>query len=208
MSRHSSARRPPRRVTNAAAPVLGLAALLLATALIAGCGGGSSGAVPSSTAGARPAPPRPTPPRAPGGVRTFEMTAGLNGDQDRYRVTINSLRRSGPFLTLNAGIVCERADGPGGCNTEFDFDQSHDYNTFNGVRILDPVGEREYSAARDSRERPYVSELHASMAAGPTVQRVWGALPGPARGDASGRPAVLRRRASGVERADHRGRGR
>lgn len=185
MARHSSFRRPPRRVISATAAVRGLAPSVLAIGVIAGCGGGggSTGSTPDSSAGAGSAPARTAPTRpagaGPSGVRTFEMTAGLNGDQDRYRVTVYSLRRSGPFLTLNAGIACERADGPGGCGTEFDFDQSHDYNTFNGVRILDPVGEREYSVARDGRKRPYVSELHAFMPAGPTVQRVWARYPAP-----------------------------
>lgn len=168
-----TAHRPGRLVGLAT----GAVALMLAGGLIAGCGGGGAPASASRpTVGGGSAPPPRAPPRpqaTPSGVRTFTMTAGINGGQDRFRVTVYSLRRSGRFLTLNAGVVCERGDDVGSCNTEMDFDLTNDYNTFNGVRVLDPAGEREYSVARDSRKRPYVSELQASMASGPTVQRVW-----------------------------------
>lgn len=89
----------------------GVALVVLATALATmGCGGGGGAARPRDKPAARTTTPTTTTAAtttpATDGIRSFEMVAG---GTSHYGVSIRSLRRSGPFLTLNLAFTCVRA---------------------------------------------------------------------------------------------------
>src|SRR5690242_14731318 len=97
-----------------ASPLLGLqraAALLalgvLGIAILAGCGGSShksSSKSGSSSSGSKTTGKGTTTVRP---VATLSDTAGLRvGEQDSLRLTVYGLRRTGPFVTLDFGVVC------------------------------------------------------------------------------------------------------
>lgn len=152
--------------------------IALVTALAAvGCGGGGGAARPHDKPEARTTTPTTTTPAttttttpATDGIRSFEMVAG---GTSHYGITIRSLRRSGPFLTLNLAFTCVRADGE--CSSEFDFNgvNTHDLNTMAGLRLLDPGATKEYEVVRDGRANPYVSAIQALYAPGPRRYRAW-----------------------------------
>ena len=70
---------------------------------------------------------------APSGTTSLGVTeSAVIGDSDRYKITVYDLRRHGPFLTLDFGIVCQ-AGGRNGCRSKVDFDGSNfaNANVFN-----------------------------------------------------------------------------
>ncbi len=158
----------------------GVALVALVTALAAvGCGGGGGATRPRDKPEARTTTPTTTTPAttttttpATDGIRSFEMVAG---GKSHYGITIRSLRRSGPFLTLNLAFTCVRADGE--CVGEFDFEtggtNTQDLNTIAGLRLLDPGATKEYGVVRDGESRPYVSATMPFYAPGPRRYRAW-----------------------------------
>lgn len=156
-------------------PALSLAGLVAVLAA-AGCGGGGSDAssgdkpkagTPTTTATARTEASAP----ASGGIRSFELVAG---GTSHYAVKIRSLRRSGPFLTLNFTFACVRADGECFGETNFEAtDDRDDLNTVSGLRLLDPGATKEYEVVRDGEKRPYVSKTVPFYEAGPRRYQAW-----------------------------------
>jgi outer membrane protein OmpA-like peptidoglycan-associated protein len=160
-----------RRLRPAVAPVTLLAALAAA-----GCGGSGSGdAAPGEKPEARTTTPAATTTTSttptPEGLRSVEMLTGPS----RYRITVRSVRRSGPFLTLNLAFSCVRGDTD--CSSEFDFSQAgpntQDLNTMAAVRLLEPGSAKEYAVVRDGDERPYASAIEPSYSPGPRRYRAW-----------------------------------
>jgi outer membrane protein OmpA-like peptidoglycan-associated protein len=105
------------------------------------------------------------------------------GDSDRYKITVYDLRRHGPFLTLDFGIVCQAA-GSNDCRSKVDFDGSNfaDANVFNtvaGVVLVDPVQQKEYQEVQDSKNECFCSGVPSSMRVGPTTHLAWANFPAP-----------------------------
>ncbi len=87
-------------------------------------------------------------------------STGQNEDPDSVKVNIYDLRRQGPFVVLDFGIVCPPPMPSDGCNGEFMFgystSQGHNSDaseaeaftttlgTAGGISLVDPVNDVEY----------------------------------------------------------------
>ncbi len=165
-------------ITTRLHPGIALVTLLAALATV-GCGGAGDAAMPRDMPEARTTTPTPaspttttqstTPPAE--GIRSFEMDAG---GTSHYGITIRSLRRSGPFVTLNLAFACLRSDTQ--CFGEVNFQASNDredLNTIAGLRLLDPGATKEYGVVRDGEDRPYVSQTVPFYDPGPRRYQAW-----------------------------------
>ena len=99
------------------------------------------------------------------------------GDSDRYKISIYDLRRNGPYVTLDFGIVCQSAGG-NGCQSRVDFDgsnfaNSNVFNTVAGVELVDPVQQKEYQEVQDSKNEFFCSGVPSSIPVGPTTHLAW-----------------------------------
>lgn len=158
-----------------------LAVAIAVAPAAAGCGGGDGGgpAPQRRTTGAGATSPTTTTrttATARGAIRSLDIAVRATS---HYRIDIFSLRRSGPFLTLNLVFACDRADGDryASCDGTFDFIETgvntDDFNTMAGLRLLDPGAAREYRVVRNVDDQPYASALESSYDPGSRRYRAW-----------------------------------
>ncbi|MDQ2728064.1 MAG: protein kinase [Actinomycetota bacterium] len=167
------------------------------TAAAVALSGGGSGRQPPIVAANRSARPAPAPavsrhpgstPAATGphGSLTVDSVTESGYAPDQYRLTLYDLRRAGPFVTLDFGIVC--AQSSGSCVSEFDFGTPEGkdgppvhaaYNTASGVALIDPTQKKEYREVEDSQQRPECSDIGPSIDVGPTVHLASATFPAP-----------------------------
>ncbi len=154
-----------------------LTPLLVAVLAVAGCGGGSSGGGDGKASDSGSAAPTATPTPDPG-LATVEYQGGAIA-LDGWRVRIDSLRRSGPFMTLNATVRCVKpAEDSTDCTSQSAFAGFEgDNNVFAGVVAVDTSGQRVYTPAREQGgatfAAPYASELEPRMEPAGPARRVW-----------------------------------
>ncbi len=149
---------------------LALVLAVTATAL-AGCGGGSGTKTQNSGSTSRPSTGTPTgasPGASRSGIATVDdFVSGIT--PEHLRVTIYDLRRSGPFVLMDFGVVCMDSNM---CSTNVAF-----YPHFcrfrpianpctanaGGISLVEPVGNHEYETVSDSQGRLDSSQLPDSM---------------------------------------------
>lgn len=122
--------------------------------------------------------------KGPHGALTVDAVAGTRAIPDRYHLSIYDLRRSGPYVIVDFGIVCAQADPSMGCGTESDFGSARShiaegFNTVGGLALIDPMQHKEYSEVTDSQDRPYCSAIGAFTDIGPAVHLAWATFPAP-----------------------------
>jgi outer membrane protein OmpA-like peptidoglycan-associated protein len=121
---------------------------------------------------------------AQSGTTSLGVTeSAVIGDSDRYKITVYDLRRHGPYLTLDFGIVCQ-AGGSNGCQSKVDFDGSNFananvFNTVAGVVLVDPVQQKEYQEVQDNKNEFFCSGVPSSMHVGRTTHLAWANFPAP-----------------------------
>jgi outer membrane protein OmpA-like peptidoglycan-associated protein len=161
--------------------------LLLAAALAA-CGGG--GHKPRSGRGhpARKATPARTATATPAsrGVRTVDgyfQEARLA----HYRLTIYDLRRTGPYVVLDLGVVCEEPAGVG-CGSRFDFAMPqgspaflNGLNEVSGITLVDPTADKQYAVVTDSQLHPQATKLPLGSIEDNGLHLAWAKFPAPPR---------------------------
>jgi OmpA-OmpF porin, OOP family len=99
-------------------------------------------------------------------IATVDDVTSTGDNQDPANLTLNiyDLRRQGPFVVLDFGVLCPTPQA--GCNTAFVFpySTSQGYNTdasdeevwqdslgtFGGISVLDPVGDVEYLSVKNA----------------------------------------------------------
>jgi OmpA-OmpF porin, OOP family len=160
-----------------------VALAMLASVALAACGG-SSKSSQSTGAGKQPTT-RSTTTTATTAVTSRPLVT-VDGVQhgeypQPYRVLIYDLRREGPYVVLDFGIVC----GSRGCDTHNDFsipgsstEASHGFNEPSGVTLVDPVSDKEYGVVYDAQQNPQASELPLGI--GDTSEHLaWVKFPAP-----------------------------
>lgn len=107
------------------------------------------------------------------------MTGLADNPSDHYRITIYDLRRSGPYVTLDFGIVCTQSH-LSSCFGETDFSGEglSGLSTAGGVALVDPQQKKWYTPVRDSRNQPYTSQT-GGVDVGPTVHLAWATFAAP-----------------------------
>lgn len=167
-------------------------ALLAGTVSLAGCGGGShkqtSTANGSAHSATKTASTSTT--AAVKGLATVDDydTWGSSGP-DHLRVTIYDLRRSGPFVVLDFGVVCvQPVSGSSECTGKYDFtpsaQQGHapvgasSYRS-GGVYLIDPGANKEYRPVTNSLRRPQTSLLPSEIPVSSTPTLAWAKFPAP-----------------------------
>lgn len=177
-----------------------LALGVLAAVALSACGGshkttttGQTETTTTSTAKRAGSPTRK------GLVTVDYLIQGYNTDE-HFRVTIYDLRRHGPFVTLDFGYRC--ADLNAGCHPgdaftlpqvkqrslstgDVDFAAYRNgVGTPNGVRLIDPVANKEYFPVSDGSQRPDTSKMPDSLNDTRTYLG-WVTFAGPAAGTSS-----------------------
>ncbi len=166
-------------------------ALAACAVTLAGCGGGKKKTAQQPTTLTRSTTPGTTTTTAtpPKPVASFTESTSHDDGPVNLRVSIYDLRREGPYLVLDFGISC--ADS-GGCNPIGAFQADSEgsttgqildcYSRFSltasGITLVDPAQQKQYLPVRDSRCRPFTSQLELSMN-GSTTYLAWARYPAP-----------------------------
>ncbi len=168
-------------VSRAPAVVVALAvmAALVVMMALAACGGGKHSSTSHTRATTHATTPTTgatsTTPALSPAVPTFTYTAinTLNG-QEPSHVTIYDLRRSGPFVTLDFAVKCEVASGAG-CSPGFDFSGNANTPSYtpDGVSLVDPVNDLQYTPVTDSQGAFDGSRLPSTLYKSDPAQLAW-----------------------------------
>lgn len=139
---------------------------ILATFALAACGGSSKHTQSTVQAGKSQTTRSTTTTTAVASrplvtVDAFEQEVHLA----HYRFSVYDLRREGPYVVLDFGIVCEEPTSVG-CGTHFDFALSGQspeafagLNEPSGITLVDPVADKEYGVVHDAQNHPQASKL-------------------------------------------------
>jgi outer membrane protein OmpA-like peptidoglycan-associated protein len=160
---------------------------LLASLALGACGGSSKSSHSSAHTGNRTTRTTTTAATTPVAsqpivtVNAYEQDVQL----EPYRLSIYDLRREGPYVVLDFGIVCEASSN--GCGTRFDFalpgttgEASNGFNEASGVTLVDPVADKEYAVVHDAQLRPQASELPFNSINDSSLHLGWVKFPAPA----------------------------
>ncbi len=142
-------------------------AALIATLVLAACGGSSHKQTHTSAGSRSTTTGRTSTPTVKPLAAAQDVAGTAPGDP--MRVTIYDLRRNGPFVTLDFGIQC--LDPNSGCATIGDFDpqfeSASEESTYSytaaGVSLVDPVGNKQYWPVLDAQQHPDSSRLPGSI---------------------------------------------
>ena len=116
------------------------------------------------------------------------VTHTLYKSPDRFRVTIYDLRRTGPYVTLDLGVVCLPATGASCSNDDFSLPPYKDlpdalhrgtYATIGGIRLIDPAHAKEYEVVRDAHDRAFSSQFSGGFDPGSMIYQAWAKYPAP-----------------------------
>ena len=117
---------------------------------------------------------------AHGAITVADVTGGNNGPPDQYQITIYDLRRSGPYVTLDLGIVCVKASS-NSCGSGGDFGTINatkgvdgiNFNNVAGIQLIAPSQKTEYQEVTDTNGERYCSALPPSLDVGPAIHLAW-----------------------------------
>lgn len=111
-----------------------------------------------------------TDPAAAPAIKTVEFTLPYaTGGSTTFRLELTGLSRRGPFTELDGRITCTGVTGKGRCSGQSVLadrvgqGQSTTMNTAAGIRLVDPVGKKEYLPVTDTKDRPYAAVIGPSM---------------------------------------------
>jgi OmpA-OmpF porin, OOP family len=166
--RKSESRRRVRRVPGVRKGFPWAVALVTITA-VAGCGGSHHSTTHASittakttSTAAQAAAPKP--------LAVVPEVVDDGTQAEHLRLTIYGLRRVGSsYVVLDFGITC--LDTSSSCDGELDFaapahsgpQVTANADTASGVMLIDPVAHKEYQPVRDSENRPFASQVPASI---------------------------------------------
>jgi outer membrane protein OmpA-like peptidoglycan-associated protein len=161
-------------------PLALLSAPLLACVVLAACGGSShKGGHRSSTSSTK------TTTHAGSTIRPVATaTDHVPVGPDTLRVSIYDLRRSGSFVTLDFGAVCENQGSTCAGGDDFTVpsrtaaEEEAQGNTAGGIRLIDPVNNKEYKPVLDAQGRPDSADL-SNVAGPPHGTLAWVTFPAP-----------------------------
>jgi outer membrane protein OmpA-like peptidoglycan-associated protein len=165
-----------------------LALGLLASLALAACGGSSKSSHSSDTAAKQPTTrtasktaTAPVASRPLVTVDAYEHEIGLR----HYRISIYDLRREGPYVVLDFGLVCADTSN-GGCGTHFDFslpsggpEGDAGLNEPSAITLVDPITDKEYEVVYDSQSHPQASELPFQSILDNSLHLAWVKFPAP-----------------------------
>lgn len=157
-----------RAVTAAPWRAMSIPVVVLCVTL-SGCGGANKRSdQPSSSTSAHASSASTSTASPPRALATVDDTAvGQNGPE-RYQVSLYDLRRDGPFLVLDFGLVCLTPSTSSGCGLAFTFAPGQENDplavqtnvlTPSGIGLVDPAGLKELLPVRDSQGYPFTSKL-------------------------------------------------
>ena len=167
--RESESRRRVRRVPGVRKG-LPWAVALVATTAVAGCGGSHHSTTHASTTTAKTTS-TVHPAAAPKPLAVVPAVVDDGTRAENLRLSVYDLRRDGPYVVLDFGITCLNGSSSP-CDGELDFaapahsgpQVTANANTASGVMLVDPVAHKEYQPVRDSQNRPFASQVPASIA--------------------------------------------
>jgi len=164
-------------------------ALLFATVVLAGCGGSSHKQTRTSGGSTGSASKTTSTTPSVKGLATVDDYTYAGPEADHLRVTIYDLRRSGPFVILDFGVVCvQPTSGFPGCTTENDFAPSQQYGASateasfyrsGGVDLIDTAASKEYRPVANVAGRPETSVLPFQLPVSSTPALAWAKFPAP-----------------------------
>jgi OmpA-OmpF porin, OOP family len=166
--RKSESRRRVRRVPGVRTGLAWTLALVAITA-VAGCGGSHHSTTHASTTTAKTTSTVGTA-AAPKPLAVIPEVVDDGTQAEHLRLAIYDLRRVGAsYVVLDFGITC--LDTSSSCDGELDFaapahsgpQVTANADTASGVMLVDPVAHKEYQPVRDSQNRPFASQVPASI---------------------------------------------
>lgn len=164
-----------------------VALAILACASVSACGGSSKSS--HSSASTRQQPTTGPTTQTAAAPPTSHPLVTVDGVQhgvkpQSYRVSIYDLRRDGPYVVLDLGIVC----GSSGCDTGSSFapplggSESLTLNGLNeasGVTLVDPVNDKQYGVVYDAKQNPQASRLPRDSILDQSLHLAWVKFPAP-----------------------------
>ena len=167
---------------------LAVALAMLAVVAIGACGGSSKRSHSSDHAGKQQTTSSTTKTvTAPAASRPVATVDAVQQGEHlgHYRLSIYDLRREGPYVVLDFGIVCQEPSSIG-CDTRFDFSlplsspvKSAGVNEPTGITLIDPVADKEYGVVYDAQLHPQASELPFQSIGDNSLHLGWAKFPAP-----------------------------
>jgi outer membrane protein OmpA-like peptidoglycan-associated protein len=165
-----------------------MALAMLTSVALGACGGSSKSSSTSDRAGKQPTTrsttktaTAPVASRPLVTVDAYEQEPGLH----HSRISIYDLRREGPYVVLDFGLVCEESTSTG-CGTRFPFalpgdtgEASNGFNEASGVTLVDPTSDKQYGVVHDAQLNPQASALPYDSIRDNSLHLAWVKFPAP-----------------------------